>query len=97
MTDYERIGDYQAADEGTLGLALTFLFIGLGVGALAALMLAPRTGKQMRRSLRRRYEDARDAIGDWSDQANEFIDKGAEWANAAKDKVTPLGKAMRKN
>jgi gas vesicle protein len=97
MTDYERIGDYQAAEEGTIGLALTFLFIGLGVGALAALLLTPRTGKQMRRGLRRRYEDARDTIGDWGDQANEIIDKGAGWASAAKDKVTPLSKAIRGN
>ena len=96
MTDYERIGDYQAADEGTLGLALTVLFIGLGVGALAALLLAPKTGKQMRRSLRRKYEDARDTIEDWSEQANDMIDKGAEWASVAKGKVTPLGKAIRK-
>ena len=96
MTDYERIGDYQASDNGTIGLALTFLLIGLGVGALTALLLTPRTGKQMRRSLRRKYEDARDTIGDWGDQANEIIDKGAEWANVAKDKVAPLGKAIRK-
>ena len=97
MTDYEPIGDYQGEEEGSLGLALTFLFIGLGVGALVALMVAPRTGKQMRRNLRRRYEDARDTIEDWGDQANDIIGRGTEWASAAKDKVTPLGKAIRKS
>jgi hypothetical protein len=51
----------------------------------------------MRRSLRRRYEDARDAIEDWSDQAGVMIDKSGEWANAAKDKVAPLGKVIRKS
>jgi len=94
MTDYESGGDYRAADEGAVGLALTFLFIGIGVGALVALLLTPKTGKQMRRSLRRKYEDAREAVEDWSDQANDIIEKGTEWANAAKEKVAPLSKVI---
>ena len=94
MTDYESVGDYQAADESAVGLALTFLFIGIGVGALVALLLTPKTGKQMRRGLRRKYEDAREAVEDWSDQANEIIEKGTEWANAAKEKVAPLSKVI---
>jgi gas vesicle protein len=94
MTDYESVGDYQAADESAVGLALTFLFIGIGVGALVTLLLTPKTGKQMRRSLRRKYEDAREAVEDWSDQANDIIEKGTEWANAAKEKVAPLSKVI---
>jgi gas vesicle protein len=94
MTDYEHMGDYQPTDQSTLGFALTFLFIGLGAGALVALLLAPKTGRQMRRSLRRKYEDAREAIEDLGDQASGIIEKGAEWANVAKEKVTPLGKVV---
>jgi gas vesicle protein len=94
MTDYESVGDYQASDESTVGLALTFLFIGLGVGALVAMLLTPKTGKQMRRSLRRKYEDAREVVEDWSDQANDIIEKGSEWASVAKEKVAPLSKVI---
>ena len=96
MTDYERFGDYQPSDRGSIGLAITFLFIGLGAGALAALLLAPKSGRQMRRSLRRKYEDARDVFEDWQDQASDVIDKGAEWANTAKERVAPIAKAVKR-
>ena len=97
MTDYEHIGDYQPAEKSSVGLALTCLFIGLGAGALLGLLFAPKTGKQMRRALRRKYEDARDVFEDLSDQASSVIEKGGEWANAAKEKVAPLGKAIRRS
>jgi gas vesicle protein len=96
MSDYERFGDYQPSDRGGIGLAITFLLIGLGAGALSALLLAPKSGKQMRRTLRRKYEDAREVLEDWQDQASDVIDKGAEWANTAKEKVAPIAKAVKR-
>jgi gas vesicle protein len=75
---------------------LTMLFIGLAAGALIALLLAPQTGKQMRKTLRRRYEDARDAVEDFSDQASDWVDKGSELADKAKSKVAPLTKQFRR-
>jgi gas vesicle protein len=96
MTDYERSGEYQPSDRGTVGLAITFLFIGLGAGALAALLFAPKTGKQIRKVLRRKYEDAKDIFEDWQEQAGDVVEKGAEWANTAKEKVAPFAKAVRK-
>ncbi len=107
MTDYERFGDYQPSDRSSVGLAITFLFIGLGAGALAALLFAPKTGKQMRRDLRRRYEDAKDVFEDWQEQAGDALEKGAEWASSAKewasnakesarDRVAPIAKAMKR-
>jgi len=75
---------------------LTMLFVGLAAGALIGLLLAPKTGKQMRRSLRRTYEDAREAVEDFSDQAGDWIDKGSEWAEKAKSKVAPLGKPFQR-
>jgi hypothetical protein len=94
MTDYERIGDYQPSDRNTVGVALTFLLIGLGAGALLGLLFAPKSGRQLRRSLRRKYEDARDVLEEWSDQAGDVLEKGAEWANVAKDRMAPLGKVI---
>lgn len=100
MTDYERFGDYQPSERGNIGLAITFLFIGLGAGALSALLLAPKSGKQMRRTLRRKYEDARDVFEDWQDQASDVIDRGSEWASTAKEtakeKVAPFAKAVKR-
>ena len=107
MTDHERSGDYQASDRSAVGLAITFLFIGLGAGALAALLFSPKSGKQMRRELRRRYLDAKDVLEDWQGQVGEVIEKGSEWAGnakewantakaTAKEKVAPFAKVMKK-
>ena len=107
MTDHKRSGDYQASDRSAVGLAVTFLFIGLGAGALAALLFSPKSGKQMRRELRRRYEDAKDVLDGWQEQASEVIGKGSEWADnakewantakeTAKEKVAPFAKVVRK-
>jgi gas vesicle protein len=96
MTDYERFGEYTSEQRSTAGVALTFLFIGLGIGAISALMFAPRSGKQMRRDLRRRYEDARESLEDWSEQAGDLLERGGEWARTAKKKVAPIAERMRR-
>ena len=89
--DFASQGDYRSS-EGSVSVGLTWLFVGLALGALTALLLAPKTGRQMRRSLRRKYEDARNAVENFSDQAGDWIDKGSEWADKAKDRVAPLTK-----
>ena len=90
VSDLEPNGEYEGEDGGSLGMGLTMLFIGLAAGALVALLLAPKTGKQMRRTLRRKYEDARELVEDMGDQAGDWIDKGSEWADKAKNKMPPL-------
>jgi len=96
MTDYERFDEYASDERGTAGVALTFLFIGLGVGALSALMFAPRSGKQIRKNLRRRYNDARDSLEDFGEQAGDFLERGGDWARTAKKKVAPIAERMRR-
>lgn len=100
MSDYERFGDYQPSERGNLGVALTFLFIGMGIGTAVALLFAPKSGKQVRRALRRKYEDARERIEDWTDQAGDVWDRSSEWASNARDRakerVTPIAKAAAK-
>ena len=90
MTDYERFGEYQASDRSTVGTALTFLFIGLGIGALATLLLAPKTGKQMRRLLRRKYDDAMEGAEDLVERGGEWAKRGREWADDVKERVGPI-------
>jgi gas vesicle protein len=93
--DYASQGEYRSGSSN-VSVGLTLLFIGLAAGALTALLLAPKTGRQMRRSLRRKYEDARDKMDDFSDHASDWIDKSSDWAEKAKDRVAPLVKPFRR-
>jgi gas vesicle protein len=108
---YMRMGSYESSENTNLGTAVTFFLIGLGAGTLAGLLLAPKTGKQLRRDLKRGYEDARDAVGDWADDAKDRVrdasdrvrdaaQRGADLAedlrDAARDKVEPLRRAINR-
>ena len=73
-----RIGRYESSESSNVGTAITFLLIGLGAGALAGLLLAPKTGKQMRRDLQRGYEDAKDTLGDWADEAKDRVREASD-------------------
>ncbi len=88
MTEYERIGEYRVAERSGFGVALTFLLIGLGAGALAALLFAPKSGRQVRRMLRRTYDAAVGGL-------NQEADNLSEWANTAKEKVTPIARRLK--
>ena len=95
-----RIGKYESS-EGTTGTAITFLLIGLGVGAAVGLLLAPKTGKQLRKDLRRSYDDAMETVSDWSDEARDrlkdVVDKGADIADDLRSKAEPLGDFLRRS
>ena len=102
-----RSGKYESSENSNVGTAITFLLIGLGAGALAGLLLAPKTGKQMRRDLQRGYEDARDTIGDWADEAKERVRdasdrvrdvaaRGADLAEDLREKVEPLRRVINR-
>ena len=96
-----RYGKYESSNAGGgVGTALTFLLIGLGVGTVLGLLYAPKPGKQMRRELRRRYEDARDTFEDWKEDAKDFADeaveRGSEIADEVRERVKPIAKAMRR-
>jgi len=67
---------------------LTVLFIGLAAaGAVIMLLTAPQSGKRMRRTLRRKYEGARDTVEGLGNRASDWIDKGSELAEKAKRKI----------
>ncbi|MGC2198203.1 MAG: YtxH domain-containing protein [Terriglobales bacterium] len=101
-----KVGKYEVSEKSSgAGTAVTFLMIGIGAGALIALLLAPKSGKQMRRDIRRKYDDARDALQDWSedakDRVNDVVDRSAEWAEelreVARDKAAPIAKAIKRD
>ena len=93
-------GKYKPSGGGNVGTAITFLLMGLGTGALISLLFAPKSGKQMRRDLRRKYEDARETFDEWKDEAKEVaeeaIERGAEIAEEVRERVTPLARAARR-
>jgi gas vesicle protein len=103
-----RSGHYESSEGGHIGTAITFLFIGLGAGALAALLLAPKTGKQTRRDLQRGYEEAKDTLGDWADEAKDRVrvasdrvrdvaSRGADLADDLRERVEPLRRAINRS
>lgn len=102
-------GRYESSDDTSrVGTAVTFLLIGLGAGALAALMLAPKSGKNLRRDLKRGYEGARDTLDDWTEQARDrareagerirdVAERGADLAQTVRDKTETLRKAANRS
>ena len=103
-----RSGRYESSEGSNVGTAVTFLLIGLGAGALAALLLAPKTGKQLRRELKRGYEDARETLEDWTDEARDRVrdakdrvrdvaERSADLAEGLREKVEPLRRAINRS
>ena len=96
-----KFGRYEKSEKSTAGTAVTFLMIGVGVGAAIALLLAPKTGKQMRKDLRRRYDDARDTLQDWSEDAQDRLkdiaDQSSDWADELREAARPIAKAIRRD
>src|SRR5215467_4500321 len=102
INDFAAEGDYEPSGANTVAIGFALLLIGFAAGAIAAALMTPKTGKQMRRHLKRKLDDARDAVEDWGDQADDFRGKAAqfagkaqEWAGAAKDAVGPIAKKFR--
>jgi gas vesicle protein len=98
-------GRYESSDSNNIGTAVTFLLIGIGAGALAALILAPKTGKQFRRDLKRGYEDAKETLQDWTEEAKDkardvservrdVAERGASLADDLRERVEPLRRAV---
>ncbi|MGA7907716.1 MAG: YtxH domain-containing protein [Candidatus Sulfotelmatobacter sp.] len=106
-----QIGRYESSEKTNVGTAVTFFLIGIGAGALAALLLAPKTGKQFRRDLKRGYDDARETLQDWAEEAKDRardakdrvvdvaergVDLAEELRDTARQKVEPLRRVINR-
>jgi gas vesicle protein len=95
-----RVGKYESSDSSA-GTAITFLLIGLGVGAAVGLLLAPKAGRQLRKELRRSYDDAVDTVSDWTGEAKErfkdVVEKGSDFADELRSKAEPLSDLLRRS
>ncbi len=93
-----REGKYEGGSN--VGTAITFLLIGLGAGAVVGMLFAPKAGRQMRRDLRRGYENARETFDEFRENARDFaedaIERGSDLADELRERVTPLTKAIRR-
>ena len=72
---------------------------GMGLGALAGLLYAPRAGNETRDVLRARAEEGRDYMRSRArearDQASEWVDRGREVVNQQKDQFRAAYEAGR--
>ena len=77
----------ESEDRNLTGIAVAFFLVGAAVGAGIALLVAPQSGHQTRRMLRRQYEDAADYVAGQADAARE---RGREIVEDAKEKVAEV-------
>jgi gas vesicle protein len=103
-----RLGQFERiARRKRLTTALGFMLIGLGAGAIAGLLTAPKSGKLLRKDVLNKIDDARDAAerigkraGDLWDKGEELAEvalhKGEEFAEAARQTVEPVARMMRR-
>ena len=96
MADF-RLGNYEfSRRQRRVTSAVGFLAVGMGLGAIAALFFTPKTGKQLRKDVSRRYEDARDAVENIGDRASDIWERRREWTEAARRKAEPVARVFRR-
>ncbi len=95
-----RMGKYESS-EGKTGTAVTYLLIGLGVGAAVGLLLATKSGRQLRKDLRRTYNDALETASDWTEEAKDrledVVEKGSDLAEELRSKAKPFSDLLRRS
>ena len=95
-----REGKYESGGRN-IGTAITFLLIGLGAGAVVGMLFAPKAGRQMRRDLRRGYDNAKDSFDDLRETARDFaeeaVERGSEFGDDLRERVKPLRKVMSRS
>jgi gas vesicle protein len=81
------------------GNSFVWFLAGLGLGALAGVMYAPRSGSETREALRARAEEGRDYVRDRARearaQAGQWADRGREAVNQQKEQFRAAYEAGR--
>ena len=79
--------------------SFVWFLAGLGLGALAGVLYAPRSGSETREALRARAEEGRDYVRNRArearDQASQWADKGRDVVNQQKDQLRAAYEAGR--
>jgi gas vesicle protein len=72
--------------------SFVWFLAGLGLGALAGVLYAPRSGSETREVLRQRAEDGRDYM---RGRAREARDQASQWADRGRDVVNQQKEQFR--
>jgi gas vesicle protein len=74
------------------GNSLVWFLAGLGLGALAGVLYAPRSGAETREVLRARAEEGKEYV---RGRAREARDQAEQWANRGREAVTQQKEQFR--
>ena len=72
--------------------SLVWFLAGLGLGAMAGVLYAPRSGSETREVLRARAEEGRDYV---RSRAREARDQASQWADRGRDVVNTQKEQFR--
>ena len=74
------------------GSSLIWFLAGLGLGAAAGILFAPRSGNETREQLRARAEEGREYV---KNRAREAREQAAQWADKGRDVVSQQKEQFR--
>jgi gas vesicle protein len=76
-----------------------YLLIGIGIGVVAGLLLAPRSGEEMREDIRHRTNEGMDYLNQQAeklrDGAERAVNKGKEWIGRESEKIQSAAEARK--
>lgn len=95
--------DYRRDSGDSISTRLTYLLIGGGIGAIIALLFAPKSGQELRGDIadatRKGIDRSREAAQQLSERAGEYYEstreRAAELYSTASEKVGEVAKAAR--
>lgn len=80
------------SDRDGSGSSIGWFLMGLGVGAVAGILYAPRSGNETREVLRARAEEGRDYV---KNRAREAREQATQWADKGRDVVSQQKEQFR--
>jgi gas vesicle protein len=79
--------------------SLPYLLIGIGIGMVAGLLLAPRSGEEIREDIRRRTNEGVDYLNQQAeklrDGAEKVVTKGKEWIGKQSENIQSAAEARK--
>jgi len=77
-----------------VGIKLTYLLAGIGIGALVALLFAPQSGEETRRQIADKVEDGKDFVTaqgrEIRKQAGNLVDQGKDLVSKQKARLADV-------